>query len=100
MFLILGLILWGMVAGALAWWILGRGRQVNWSQAFVAGIVGSFVGGLLLSLIAGDGLELRPSGMIGSVVGAIIVLALWGWLSGRSSASGSSSSSGKSAKKS
>ena len=86
MFLILGLILWGMVAGALAWWILGRGRQVDWPQAFVAGIAGSFVGGLLFSLIRGDGLAIAPSGMIGSVLGAIIVLAAWGWFTGRTKA--------------
>ena len=36
------------------------------------------MGGLLVSLIAGDGLKLTPSGFIGSFVGAIIVLALWG----------------------
>lgn len=40
-------------------------------------MVGSFVGGLLASLIAGDGLELQPSGLIGSFVGAIIVLLIW-----------------------
>jgi uncharacterized membrane protein YeaQ/YmgE (transglycosylase-associated protein family) len=35
------------------------------------------VGGLLASLIAGDGLEFRASGIIGTIVGAIIVLAIW-----------------------
>jgi uncharacterized membrane protein YeaQ/YmgE (transglycosylase-associated protein family) len=35
------------------------------------------VGGLLVSLIAGDGLELRPSGLIGSFLGAIVVLLIW-----------------------
>jgi len=39
-----------------------------------------FVGGLLASLVAGDGIDLRPSGFVGSVIGAVIVLALWGWL--------------------
>ena len=82
--LIIGIILWGMLAGALAWWILGRGRQVSWPQAFVAGILGSFVGGLAISLLSGDGLELRPSGIIGSVAGAVVVLAVWGWWTGRS----------------
>lgn len=83
--LILGLILFGMLIGAGAQLILGRdGGSVNWGMAIVAGLVGSFVGGLLFSLIAGDGIELRASGIIGSLIGAIIVTAIWRWAAGRS----------------
>jgi uncharacterized membrane protein YeaQ/YmgE (transglycosylase-associated protein family) len=46
-------------------------------MALIAGLVGSFVGGLLFSLIAGDGLKIRPSGIIGSFVGALIITAIW-----------------------
>lgn len=85
--LILGLILFGMLIGAGAQLILGRDRgQVDWGMALVSGLVGSFVGGLLFSLIAGDGLELRPSGIIGSLIGAVIVTALWRWWANRSAA--------------
>ncbi len=78
--LFIGLILFGMLVGAAAQLILGKnGKGIDWTMAFVAGLVGSFVGGLLLSLIAGDGLALRPSGIIGSLVGAVIVTALWRW---------------------
>lgn len=35
------------------------------------------MGGLLFSKLAGDGLELRPSGLLGSFLGAIIVLLIW-----------------------
>jgi uncharacterized membrane protein YeaQ/YmgE (transglycosylase-associated protein family) len=76
--LIIGIILFGMVIGALAQLILGRrGRGVDWGMALVAGLVGSFVGGLIASLIAGDGLAFRASGIIGSIVGALIVTAIW-----------------------
>ena len=86
--LIIGLILFGMLVGAGAQLILGRTRgRVDWGMALVSGLVGSFVGGLLASLIAGDGLELRPSGIIGSLVGAVIVTALWRWRAGSSGAS-------------
>jgi uncharacterized membrane protein YeaQ/YmgE (transglycosylase-associated protein family) len=81
--LILAIIVFGMVAGWLAQLILGRGSG-NWGEALVAGFIGSFVGGLLFSLLAGDGLRLRPSGIIGTIVGAIIVLAIWGAIRGRS----------------
>jgi uncharacterized membrane protein YeaQ/YmgE (transglycosylase-associated protein family) len=68
--LILGIILFGMVVGAGAQLILGRARGgIDWTMAIVAGLVGSFVGGLLISLLAGDGLDLKPSGIIGSLVG-------------------------------
>jgi uncharacterized membrane protein YeaQ/YmgE (transglycosylase-associated protein family) len=83
--LILGLILFGMLIGAGAQLILGReGGSVDWTMAIVAGLVGSFVGGLLISLLAGDGIELHASGIIGSLVGAIIVTAIWRWAAGRS----------------
>ncbi|MGY2703489.1 MULTISPECIES: GlsB/YeaQ/YmgE family stress response membrane protein [unclassified Nocardioides] len=83
--LILGLILFGMVIGAGAQLILGRhGGSIDWTMAIVAGLVGSFVGGLLASLLAGDGIELHASGIIGSLVGAVIVTAVWRWAAGRS----------------
>lgn len=85
--LILGLILFGMLIGALAQLILGKDRKgIDWTMAIVAGLVGSFVGGLLASLLSGDGLELRPSGIIGSIVGALIVTAIWRGTRGRARA--------------
>jgi len=87
MFLILFIVTLALAYGWVAQVILGRtSRQNNWSEAFVAGLIGSFVGGLLASLIAGDGLEFRPSGVIGSIVGAVIVLAIWGAIRGRRTA--------------
>ncbi|GAB7002672.1 hypothetical protein JCM18899A_01430 [Nocardioides sp. AN3] len=82
--LILGIILFGMLVGAGAQLILGRhGRGIDWTMAFVAGLVGSFVGGLLISLLAGDGIQLRASGIIGSLAGAIIVTLAWRMLRDR-----------------
>ena len=83
--LILPLILFGMVIGAGAQLVLGRrGGGIDWTMAIVAGLGGSFVGGLLASLLAGDGLELQASGIIGSIIGAIVVTAVWRWAAGRS----------------
>ena len=84
--LILGILLFGMLVGAAAQLLLGsRVKGINWTTALVAGLVGSFVGGLLISLLAGDGLDLRPSGIIGSIVGALLVTLAWGWWQGRTS---------------
>jgi uncharacterized membrane protein YeaQ/YmgE (transglycosylase-associated protein family) len=79
--LILFFIVFGMAVGWVAQLILHR--ETNWTEAFVAGVVGSFVGGLIASLIAGDGLQIRASGIIGSIIGAIVVLAIWGAVRGR-----------------
>ena len=74
-FAIIGL---GCIAGYVANAILGGGMfPQDWTEVLVAGIAGSFVGGLLASLLSGDGLAIRPSGIIGSIVGAIVVLAGW-----------------------
>jgi uncharacterized membrane protein YeaQ/YmgE (transglycosylase-associated protein family) len=52
------------------------GEGTNWGQALAIGLGGSLVGGLLVSLLSGDGLALRFSGIIGSILGAIILLAI------------------------
>ena len=82
--LVLGIILFGMLIGAAAQLIVGRsGRGINWPMALASGLIGSFVGGLLGSLLSGDGLALRPSGIIGSLIGAILVTLVWHWWTGR-----------------
>ena len=82
--LILGIIGFGLLVGAAAQFILGRrGRGIDWGMALIAGIAGSFVGGLLFSLLAGDGLEFHPSGIIGSIVGAIVITLVWRMIAAR-----------------
>ncbi len=82
--LIIAIILLGMLAGAAAQLIFPSGkRRIDWTVAIVVGLIGSFVGGLLSSLIAGDGIALRPSGIIGSIVGAIAVTAVYKLITGR-----------------
>jgi uncharacterized membrane protein YeaQ/YmgE (transglycosylase-associated protein family) len=85
--LILGLIVFGMAIGWIAQLILGKGgrTQRDWAQALGAGLIGSFVGGLLSSWISGDGIEFRMSGVIGSIVGAVIVVAVWNAIRARTS---------------
>ena len=86
--LFIGIILFGMLIGAAAQLILRKGGSgINWPMAFATGIIGSFVGGLLVSLLSGDGVELRTSGIIGSIVGAIICVLAWEWFQGRKSSS-------------
>ncbi len=61
--LILAIIVFGMVIGALAQLIIGGKNMwsIDWGGlAIVAGVVGSFIGGLLISLITGHGIEIHP----------------------------------------
>jgi len=76
--LILAILGLALVIGMIANVILGgRNSTANWGELLIAAFIGSLVGGLLSSLIAGDGLALKFSGLIGSVIGAIIVLLMW-----------------------
>jgi len=75
--LILAIIVIGLAAGWIADVIVNkRSRPDDWSSVALFGVAGSFVGGLLLSLLFGDGLSLRPSGLIGSTVGALLLTAV------------------------
>ena len=58
-------------------------------DAIGALLIARMVGGLLTSLIAGDGLALRLSGIIGSIIGAIVLLAILKYVRGRIRAHGS-----------
>jgi uncharacterized membrane protein YeaQ/YmgE (transglycosylase-associated protein family) len=80
--LILAILVFGLAIGWVAQLLLGQGTRPNGASLF-AGLVGSFVGGLVISLVAGDGLDLHPTGIIGSLLGAVIVLAIWGAVSKR-----------------
>jgi uncharacterized membrane protein YeaQ/YmgE (transglycosylase-associated protein family) len=82
--LILAILGFGMLMGWLAQLVLGMGTRPN-LQSLIAGIVGSFVGGTIFSLVSHEDFGLRPSGIIGTFVGAIIVLVIWRAIEGRSS---------------
>jgi uncharacterized membrane protein YeaQ/YmgE (transglycosylase-associated protein family) len=85
--LILAIIVFGLVVGIVAQMLLGSTwANSDKAMALVAGIAGSFVGGLLFSLLAGDGLDIRASGIIGSLIGAVIITAIWQWFRRRRTA--------------
>jgi uncharacterized membrane protein YeaQ/YmgE (transglycosylase-associated protein family) len=75
--ILLFILVWGMFAGWIAHLLLARNQPINWAELLVVGVAGSFLGGLLISLLSGDGLALRPSGIVGSIVGAVVLLVAW-----------------------
>lgn len=74
----------GLAAGWIAQVIFGDRRRIDWGLALIIGVIGSFVGGLIFSLLFGNGFDIRPSGIFGSIIGAIVVLSVYRAVSGKS----------------
>jgi uncharacterized membrane protein YeaQ/YmgE (transglycosylase-associated protein family) len=64
----------GLIAGFLAKAIMKTGPN-EWYLVAALGMAGSIVGGLLFGML---GFGAGAAGIIGSVVGAVILLWLWG----------------------
>ena len=83
---IIGWIVIGLIAGAVARWLMPGADPMGWLGTMVLGIVGSLVGGTILGLLTGGGLELSAAGIIGSILGALLVLFIWRRMGGRAAA--------------
>lgn len=87
----LGFIIWLLVMGAIAGFLarlLVPGRDsMSFLNTVVLGIIGSFIGGFIAYAFdngrANDESALRPSGIVGSVIGAIIALLVYRAVNGR-----------------
>jgi uncharacterized membrane protein YeaQ/YmgE (transglycosylase-associated protein family) len=80
---ILAFLVMGLIAGFIARWLMPGPDPMDWVATMVLGVVGSFVGGTLAALIFGGTLVLSAAGLIGSIVGALIVLWAWRTWGGR-----------------
>lgn len=82
----LGFLILGLIAGAIAKSIMPGTQGGGWLSTLILGVVGAIVGGWLGSLIFN-----KPLGnfwnlytWLMAIVGALIVLAIWGYIKGRS----------------
>jgi uncharacterized membrane protein YeaQ/YmgE (transglycosylase-associated protein family) len=82
-FLIMAFLLIGMAGGWAAWLVYGKRQEMSWMELFFVGMLGSFVGGLLVNLLAGNGVKLEMTGLVGSFVGALIVLPIFAAITGK-----------------
>jgi uncharacterized membrane protein YeaQ/YmgE (transglycosylase-associated protein family) len=74
------LLVMGLIAGALARAIVPGNDAMGIGGTIVLGIVGSFVGGFLGYALRGKDIEdgaFQASGVVGSIIGAIVVLLVY-----------------------
>jgi len=84
--LIIYLLIIGVIAGYLARLLVPGPDPLGFFGTVLLGIVGSFIGGFLGYAIFGEDVNqgaLQPSGIIGSIIGAIIALLVWRATGGR-----------------
>lgn len=73
---IVGMIVLGLIAGAIAKMLLPGDDPGGFVWTILLGIAGSLLGGFIFNAVGlGDGS--RWSGLIGSVIGAIVLLLLY-----------------------
>lgn len=84
---ILGFLIVGLIAGAIAKMILPGRQGGGWLITLVLGVVGAILGGWIGSLIFGGGLgdffDIRT--WLLAVLGSVIVLLIYGAVAGRRS---------------
>ena len=81
---ILLFLVFGFIVGLLARALLPGRQSMGLLMTTLLGALGSFLGGLLGNFISGTPFDrIHPAGLLGSVLGAIIVLAVTGMGRGR-----------------
>jgi uncharacterized membrane protein YeaQ/YmgE (transglycosylase-associated protein family) len=80
---IIAFLIIGLIAGFIARALVPGPDPMGWLGTMVLGIVGSFVGGTLAALLVGGTFDISASGLVGSIIGAIIVLLVWRFMGGR-----------------
>ena len=82
---LLGWLIGGGIIGWIATMITGRNAQQGLIGNILAGIIGAFVGGAIYGALFGNGIsfEWNLTSFIVALIGAVIVLAIWNFISRR-----------------
>jgi uncharacterized membrane protein YeaQ/YmgE (transglycosylase-associated protein family) len=80
----IGWVVFGLIAGAIARLLMPGRQPMGIVLTIILGIIGSFVGGVIGNAFHGDPFaEPTASGWIGSIVGALLVLIIYGMVANR-----------------
>jgi len=72
-----GWIVFGFIAGLVARALMPGKQALGFVGTTLLGIAGSFVGGMIATVIFGVGWRVvHPAGFIGAVIGALVLLAI------------------------
>ena len=74
----------GLVAGFIARALVPGRDAMGVLGTIVLGLVGSLIGGFIGDIFTKGDQDFSPSGLIGSIVGAVIALLIYRAMSGRS----------------
>ena len=83
---IAGWVLLGLIAGALARWILPGEEKGGWFGTLILGIIGAVFGGWLARHFGNFPMSApgewfpAPASIASATIGAIVVLGAWKWL--------------------
>jgi len=69
----------GLIVGAIARFLMPGNAGLSWFMTGLLGIAGSFIGGFISRLFnKTPGAKFGPSGFLMSIVGALVLLFIWG----------------------
>jgi len=72
-------LVFGFIVGLIARAVMPGTQSMGIVKTTLIGVVGSFIGGLLGNLISGHSIfHMQSAGWIGSVLGAVILMAILG----------------------
>ncbi len=78
---VIGWIFFGLIVGALARLLMPGRQPMGIILTILLGIAGSFVGGFIGTALSGGEMSLaNPSGWIGAILGALLLLFLYGMM--------------------
>ena len=70
----------GLIIGAIARLIMPGKQSMTWPMTMLLGVIGSFAGGAISYFLFGSGTGyMQAAGWIMSIIGALIVLALYSY---------------------
>ena len=75
----------GLAAGFIARALVPGKDPMGFWGTLVLGLVGSIVGGLIGNIFTKGDQDFSPSGLIGSIIGAVIALLVWRAIAARRS---------------